>query len=91
VAEEETNTVVEEETKEGNLLTSTETLVEWVSKMKRTYKLQEATIMDLFRIQLMWVEQASHQPRPTGQEMVDAIGEEQRLKREANEVITPDE
>lgn len=76
--------MAEEQT--GNLMEATESLVEWVSTMKKKYRLTEPTIMDLFRIQLMYIEQqAQAASQPTGQEMVDAIG------READEVITGDE
>lgn len=82
-----------ENQEEGNLLTATESLVEWVSQMVEKYGLSESTIMDLFRIQLMWVEQSEQRQaamnQPSGQDLVDAIGEEQRAR--ANEVIAADE
>ena len=78
------------ETPEGNLLDATTALVAWVSEMKNQYGLEESTIMDLFRIQLMWVEQSGQQRPKTGQELVDEIAAEQ-AEREANEVISADD
>lgn len=82
----------EEENGSGNLLDATTALVKWVSQMKKQYRLQESTIMDLFRIQLMWVEQQAQQGNrpPTGQELVDAIAAEE-AERHADEVITADD
>ena len=72
----------------GNLLDATEGLVEWVAAMVGTYGLSESTIMDLFRIQLMWVEQSAQRAAvKSGQDLVDEIAAEQ-VEREANEVIS---
>lgn len=74
----------------GNLLDATESLVEWVAVMVGTYGLSESTVMDLFRIQLMWVEQSAQRREmaqmKSGQDLVDDIAAEVAA-REANEVI----
>ena len=64
---------------------ATEQMAQWFSDMKRKFHLQETTLMDLFRLQLMWAEQNARQPVPSGQELIDAIAAE---VREADETIT---
>ena len=87
--------MTEEQTeKKPTIQTGTEELAGWFSYMKKTYHLQESTLMDLFRIQLMWMEQTeqrklmAEQQRKSGQQMVDEIAAEVRA---ADEEIKADD
>jgi len=76
VRTERTEMPEEQETKTQTLVGATEELVQWFADMKRKYRLSENTMLDLFRIQLMWTEQAARLPQPSGQELIDRIAEE---------------
>ena len=84
----------EEEIRPSTIETETEAMAAWFAKMKQDYRLQESTLMDIFRIQLMWMEQSDRATAqaPTGQDAIDAIAREAAEANPAvDEVITADE